>query len=464
MGVKELAESVGGSEDGLRLLIGQLCGYPIMLLHRFLLANRSSTLQHLYFFLTGFITAFWVLGTDVAHSIYAIFGTYLILVSAGGSLASVVISFLFNFLYLLVGYWYTESDSYDICWTMSHCILCLRLIGLTFDCYDGKRAEVEGAHVLSKDQEKAALPRIPNLLEILSHSFFIGGHFVGPQFTFKKYSEFASPDYQKNLPGSPLAYGFKRLSIGVMYMAIHLVGSMYVPVSWPGSDDFNESSFLRKMLILPFWVKIILSKYLAAWLTAEGVCIVSGLSFNGIRESGKIDWKGCANVKLGRLESSSRFGHLIEGFNVNTNAWAAAYIYKRLKFMNNRLISQFSTLFFLAMWHGFHTGYYVTFFNEFITMNFEKEFLALLERSERMERLMVHPAGETMCRLFGWLWVFLLMPHCFIPFSLLSYNKYLPVYRDTYFLLYAVYLSWPLWRPAMKSFLKLKPKQDKKDK
>lgn len=52
-----------------------------------------------------------------------------LLSTTGGSLASVIVSFLFNFLYLLVGYWYTESDGYDICWTMPHCILALRLIG-----------------------------------------------------------------------------------------------------------------------------------------------------------------------------------------------------------------------------------------------------------------------------------------------------------------------------------------------
>ena len=51
------------------------------------------------------------------------------LMFVGGTLASVVISFLFNMGYLLIGYWYTESEGYDICWTMPHCVLCLRLIG-----------------------------------------------------------------------------------------------------------------------------------------------------------------------------------------------------------------------------------------------------------------------------------------------------------------------------------------------
>jgi hypothetical protein len=47
---------------------------------------------------------------------------------------------------------------------------------------------------------------------------------------------------------------------------------------------------------------------------------------------------------VGRLETASKFGHLIESFNINTNGWAASYVYKRLKFMNNRIISQVDTL------------------------------------------------------------------------------------------------------------------------
>merc|ERR1719495_2485556 len=152
-----------------------------MLIHRMLVCKSSSTVQHLYFFLTGLLAGFSVLGTDVLHSLYSIFGTYLIILITGfmgGGLKMVVLSFIFNFGYLLVGYWYTESTDYDICWTMPGCILCLRLIGLTFDVYDGQRGREEGEAVLSKDQTKAALPEPPSLLEMLSHSFFIGGYFV----------------------------------------------------------------------------------------------------------------------------------------------------------------------------------------------------------------------------------------------------------------------------------------------
>ena len=328
-----------------RLLLGQLLGYPVMLLYRKHISCQQTTVQHLYLIITGMLAGWFVIGSDISHSLYAIMTTYIILQVAGGTLTSVIISFIFNFGYLLVGYYFTESEGYDICWTMPHCVLSLRLIGLTFDCYDGDRAKRMGPETLSKDQQKTALEETPSLIQMLSHNFFIGGYFIGPQIQMKKFQQSINQEYQDALPGSPLEYGFKRLGLGFCYLIFHLVGAMFLYSDWPTSDDFLDSCFLTKILLLPFWCKITLSKYLSLWLIAEGVCIISGISFNGVHEkTGKIDWKGCANVKIMRLETSSKFGHVIESFNINTNNWVATYIYKRLKFLGSRTISQVNKL------------------------------------------------------------------------------------------------------------------------
>ena len=46
--------------------------------------------------------------------------------------------------------------------------------------------------------------------------------------------------------------------------------------------------------------------------------------------------------------------HLPPTFNLR-------YVYKRLKFLNNRYISQGAALLFLAVWHGMYVGYYICF-------------------------------------------------------------------------------------------------------
>ena len=264
---------------------------------------------------------------------------------------------------------------------MPQCVLCLRLIGLSWDLYDGARMK-KNPESLSKDQQKTALTSSPNVLEMLSHSFFIGGYFVGPQFSLAKYREFVSPQYQSSLPASPVPFGLKRLGLSVVYMTAHVVGSMFLPELWPITDSFAQTSFAGKLLLLPVWVKLILAKYLSMWLMAEGVCAVAGLSYVPTSDpESEINWSGCANVKLRRLESAQKFGHYIEAFNINTNAWVMNYVYKRLKFLNNRYISQMSALVFLAVWHGWHSGYYITFLNEFLVVNFEKDFASIWDKS-----------------------------------------------------------------------------------
>ena len=166
------------TQNHYRLVLGQLAGYPLLALYRRHLASRDSNTQHLYFFLSGLLLAYWVIGDGVTHSLYTIFMTYFTLLCLGGTLAAVSVSFLINMTYLLAGYWYEAREEYDISWTMPQCVLCLRLIGLSWDLYDGERLK-KNPESLSKDQLKTALSTSPNILEMLSHSFFIGGYFVG---------------------------------------------------------------------------------------------------------------------------------------------------------------------------------------------------------------------------------------------------------------------------------------------
>ena len=46
------------------------------------------------------------------------------------------------------------------------------------------------------------------------------------------------------------------------------------------------------------------------------------------------------DLKKFRLETAVCFGNIIEAFNINTNNWVAVYVFKRLKFLGNKMISQ----------------------------------------------------------------------------------------------------------------------------
>ncbi|KAG8229520.1 hypothetical protein J437_LFUL004926 [Ladona fulva] len=182
--LKEIAESVGATEPALRLLVSLLIGYPIAVIHRYTLYGKSPTLQHLYFLSCGVAIGYFNYGFDVLHSISTVVIMYLTLLAIGGTLLSVYASFLFNMGYLLFGYYFTGTENYDIKWSMPQCVLALRLIGLTFDIYDGrKNAE------LSREQKNTALSKIPSFLEVAAHTYFPASFLVGPQFPMRRYQD-----------------------------------------------------------------------------------------------------------------------------------------------------------------------------------------------------------------------------------------------------------------------------------
>ena len=51
------------------------------------------------------------------------------------------------------GYVVNATEDYDITWTMPQCVLCLRLIGLAYDVWDGTKPKES----LSKDQVRTEL-------------------------------------------------------------------------------------------------------------------------------------------------------------------------------------------------------------------------------------------------------------------------------------------------------------------
>lgn len=65
--------------------------------------------------------------------------------------------------------------------------------------------------------------------------------------------------------------------------------------------EFAKLNIVTQSIHFWFWVKAILSKYIAAWLFAEGACVISGLAYNGEDEKTKeVKWNGIANVRFTR--------------------------------------------------------------------------------------------------------------------------------------------------------------------
>ncbi|KAH8408074.1 hypothetical protein KR222_008826, partial [Zaprionus bogoriensis] len=438
-----------------RLILPSRTGYPIAGAYHTYVADKSKNWQHTYFALCGLSLCYFNYGSDTYHSLLAIFTTH-IMVSAlrGAPTLMLTLNFLFHMSYLLLGYYYTASNEYDILWTMPHCILTLRMIGYGFDISDGLKNEAE----LSKDQKATALTQQPSLLELLAYSYFPSSFLVGPQFPYRRYKSFTDGEFRQY--EGYFEAGVKRLGVGLVYMAVCQLGLKFLPDEYFLSPEFAAESFIKRIYYLGFWAKFSLYKYISCWLLTEGALMCIGFTYKGSDAEGKPDWSGCSNVKLKLLESGNTMQHYVQSFNVNTNQWVAHYIFKRLKFLNNRTISYGAALAFLAVWHGFHSGYYMAFVMEYMIVSVEKQAIytkhVLSKYGDRLNNSKVYAVVYFFCLksynivYMGW---------CLTSFVFLKYERWIVVYRAVNYFGFIYMFVWSVGYNGYRFYRGKEPRQ-----
>ncbi|KAH8307242.1 hypothetical protein KR044_008434, partial [Drosophila immigrans] len=452
-----VASKIGVPLEALRLLVTLLAGYPIAAAYHKHVANRPKTLQHLYFALCGMTLCYYNYGKDTYHSLLAIGVTYaLVICLRSKPLVMLTINFVFHMSYLLLGYYFTASNEYDILWTMPHCILTLRMIGFGFDITDGLKREEE----LSKDQKETALKEVPNFLELLAYAYFPSSFLVGPQFPYRRYQSFTNGEFRQH--DGYKAAGLKRLGMGVLYLAICQAGLTYLPDAYFLSPEFAAQSFIKRIYFLGFWAKFSLYKYISCWLFAEGGLMCIGFTYKGRDELGNADWTGCSNVKLQLLETGNTMQHYVQSFNVNTNQWVAHYVFKRLKFLNNRNISYGAALGFLAIWHGYHSGYYMAFIMEYMIVSTEKQIESFYTKQ------VLPKYGETLnnSKIYAILYFFCLksynivyMGWCLTSFVFLKYERWITVFSAVNYFGFIYMLIWACFYNGYRYYRKSQPRE-----
>lgn len=454
-----LSKQVGVSPAALSLLLSIFAGYPLSIIHRKFFYGKPAHIQHLYFIVTGLGIGYLNYGTEILHAVFAVVFSYLTMVVFRGNEICVAITFFFNMIYLLIGYYYSSTLNYDINWTMPQCVLVLRLIGTAFDYYDGNQPEGE----LSATSKKLALTKRPSFGEYCGLMFFPGSFLVGPQFPMRRYQDFVAGKFSstEGKPPNCINPALKRLGLGVMYLAIFQVVGIFVNDDFILSESFVEMSFIKRYFLIGVWGRIALYKYISCWLITEGACIMFGVTHNGKDEAGNIKWDGLANVDIVRFETATEFNHYIQSFNINTNHWVAQYVYKRLKFLGNRHLSQGSALLFLAIWHGFHSGYYTCFIFEFMVMYMEKDWQGILKKNPHVAAIFQKKPMDTLSYIALRIYTFGFMGWCMIPFALLTFSKYWQAYGAVNYMGIVLFLMWPIvYSPIIKIIAKAtRPKE-----
>lgn len=216
-----IAELIGTTEPALKLLLSILMAYPLAIVYHKFVRPRAD-LRNLYFIITGLDIAFYNFGLTLYHNAIPIVIMHLTTLILGPGKLNAIITFFFNMAYLLVGYTLTESENYDITWTMPHCVLTLKLIALGFDLWDGQK--MKAGEPLSATSQKTALENPPTLLELIGFVYFPPCFLVGPIFSFRRYSDFINDKFPLDNGKDYEGLALKRLGQGIIYLAAFQIG------------------------------------------------------------------------------------------------------------------------------------------------------------------------------------------------------------------------------------------------
>ncbi|RDD39572.1 Lysophospholipid acyltransferase 5 [Trichoplax sp. H2] len=443
--MNQIGDAAGLPLLGVKLLVCLIAGYPLGLIHRLIFIRTSASIQHIFFTIVGIGIARFCFGNDFVHSLANIIINYILLSALGGTSLSVALAFIIHMGYLLGGYYYYATDDYDIDWTTAHCVLTLKLIAVVFDRYDGAQDEAK----LNEEQKWRCLKETPSLLEMLGHAYFFGGFLVGPQISMSRYLKFTSGSLLRNAPQSPFSSVLPatiRIVTGFVYMGVYSVVSSYGAPDYMLTTEFANSPEWYRLIYPYICVRTQFVRYVSAWLLAESSCMMSGISYNEKGTNFYSKWNAMANVRLRILETAYTVKHLIQSFNINTNRWGVSYIYKRLRFLGNTMLSQLALLYFLAIWHGLYIGYFVAFTIELADVFMENEsvrILAILLETEKTSEL---PFFTRLCvNAFHCFRSFYFLGIGFAAFSLITYEKTVQAFKNIGYAPLIIFGIWTIW-------------------
>ncbi|CAO3631791.1 unnamed protein product [Mucor fragilis] len=439
---------IGVPEASIRLFLTLMIAYPIGYKYHQLYVvehpSASRSTRNMYILSTGFALAFFFAGFHIIHSLITIAISYYLCYLGDqfhNRRAGTAAVWIFNSMYLLLGYYYTASDGYDINWTTSQCVLCLRLMGFSMDFLDGAsiredKQALTGSHSFASD---SPLQHLPEWHEFLGYCYFPSAFLIGPQFSFSLYRRFLSGPYNgasiknmEHVEKAQLAYILRCVSIGIAYIIVLQTVGAYYPTSFVLTKEYAAQSLLQRNV--NYWLcgKMVYVKYVGVWLLTEGASSYFGITYQGNDKTGEPSFSGLANSKPLEFELMTSVEHLIPTFNINTNLWVKQYVFKRLRFLGSKDLSQLGALVFLAIWHGFHYGYFETFFLEFAFIFIERILRA------RFYLPIVKPLIDQNRFLFycwkvvAWMTATTCLTYAMVGFDLLTFSRGVQAHNSVY--------------------------------
>lgn len=220
--------------------------------------------------------------------------------------------------------------------------------------------------LVNNEEKFSELEKYPSFLEFLGYCLMYPGYMSGPLVPFYEYRTFLTGKYFEGLCGLE---GRKKRAVylvvrGFSFLIVYLVLSSYFPASGLFNPTLRSAANFFGVPYITAFAFSARAKFYFTWSLVEASYVLLGLGFRR-GSAGKPSWDRFENANPWIIETSANLKTTIGHWNVSTNSWLHAYVYRRVQKLlgKERTSARASVITYLisAWWHGFYPGYYLSF-------------------------------------------------------------------------------------------------------
>ncbi|CAB3224182.1 unnamed protein product [Arctia plantaginis] len=369
-----LSNKIGLPVDIVNFLIAQVAALCLARLFRKPMRFASPEFRHTVCLVSGLLIGYFCFGRQSIHLPMMPMITYILLKSVPhhimGNVTLAVSMLYLSCLHLHRQIYHTGDYTLDI--TGPFMVITQRVTSLAYLLQDNlSRKEINANSTGESTKELAKIEKIPTPLEYFAYTLAFQTLMCGPVVFYIDYINFiegARIDENEAAKTakepSPRRAVFYKVAASVTAAVLYLTLENKYPLTIleeltdPASEVSRTWSALYLLWYAYLSTLVVRCKYYHAWLLSEAICNNCGMGFNGYDNDGTPKWDKMSNIDMFGFELAQNFRSAIASWNKNTNAWLRCVAYERgsAAWRTTRVYA------LSAVWHGFHPGYYLTFF------------------------------------------------------------------------------------------------------
>ncbi|KAI3634371.1 hypothetical protein MIR68_007975 [Amoeboaphelidium protococcarum] len=399
---------------------------------------------------------------------------------------------------------FNPNNSIDLTGPMM--IVTIKVSSFAWNVFDGWNKEDKQA---VQDGSRYSIVQYPSLAEYFGFIFFFPTFLCGPSIEFNDFlisiKGLSVPGVQMIKTQHVVVPAMMRLLYGVFFTIYHLVLSQLFPPSVYQSAEFlafslNPIVLIQRIFFIYMCLQGFKAKFYCVWLISEGACIAMGCGAKVRSDKSLyfryldskigdviIDWGGLSNVAPLAIETATSFQQLTRMWNARTHHWLKHYVYIRIiqaaspkavpidskdvkvgedgiavvsksvqQKVSHRVQSMatYGVFVISALWHGFYSGYYLTFVSGALLTSVERKLRKLyfqfregfelqdepsqqgnggVKQQDSMTAALKLQFYDQIWNIMGWIASQIMLSYCTIPFITLYLRESMASWRAVFF-------------------------------